>query len=110
LSNTSAEASTASNSDSKLDLAAVWNTTEWGAFGDAGGAQANFGSDSTLEAQTTLKATSLSPPKCVKEGFTGETNNLDLTKTPAIGSEPFPTMVSKQTNSTAKKASCAVAG
>ena len=37
LSNTSGEASSASNSDSKLDLSAVWNTTEWGVFGDAGG-------------------------------------------------------------------------
>lgn len=110
LSSTSGGASTASNSDSKLDLSAVWNTTEWGAFGDAGGARANFGAGSTLEAQTTLLATSSSPPTCVKEGFTGETNNLTLTKTPAIGTEPSPTMVSKQTNSTVKKASCAVAG
>jgi hypothetical protein len=42
-------------------------------------------------------------------GTTGETNNLDLTKTPALGTEPSPTMASKQTNGTAKKATCAVA-
>jgi hypothetical protein len=103
------EAASASNSDTELHLAAVWNTTEWGAFGDAGGAEANFGANSTFQAQTSLHATSSTAPTCVSEGFTGETNNLDLTHTPAIGAEPSPTMVSEQTNSTASSASCAVA-
>jgi hypothetical protein len=110
LSNTSGQASSASNSDSELDLSAVWDTTEWGVFGDAGGGEANFGADSTLEAQTTFQATSSSAPTCVDEGFTGETNNLDLTKTKALGTESSPTMASKQTNGTAKPASCAVGG
>jgi hypothetical protein len=102
-------ASSASGLDSKLKLAAVWNTTEWGAFGDAGGAEANFGADSTLEAQTAFQATSSSAPTCVVEGFTGETNNLNLTKTKALGTEPSPTMGSKQTNGKTKPKSCAVA-
>jgi hypothetical protein len=102
-------ASSASGNDSKLDLASAWNTTEWGAFGDAGGAEANFGAKSTLEAQTALQATSSTAPKCVVEGFTGETNNLTLTKTPALGSEPSPTMGSTQTNASPKAKSCAVA-
>jgi hypothetical protein len=102
-------ASSASGNDSKLDLAGAWNATEWGAFGDAGGAEANFGADSTLEAQTAFQATSSSAPTCLATGFTGETNNLNLTKTSALGSEPSPTMSSKQTNGTAKKKSCAVA-
>ena len=109
LSSTTGGASSASNSDSVLDLAAVWNTTEWGVFGDAGGAKANFGTDSTIEAQTTFQATSSSAPTCVSEGFTAETNNLDLTKTKALGTETSPTMASKQTNGTVKTASCAVA-
>jgi hypothetical protein len=67
LSTTGGEASSASNNDSKLDLSAVWNTTEWGVFGDAGGGEANFGADSTLEAQTTFRATSSSAPTCVDE-------------------------------------------
>jgi hypothetical protein len=106
---TTGQASSTSNNDSKLDLASAWNTTEWGVFGDAGGAEANFGAKSTLEAQTTLQATSSTAPTCVSEGFTGETNNLSLTKTPAIGSEPGPTMVSKQSNKKLKTASCATA-
>jgi hypothetical protein len=109
LSSSSGAAST-SNSDSKLDLASYWNGTEWGAFGDAGGGEANFGANSTLEAVTTLQATSSSAPTCVTNGgTTGETNNLDLTKTPALGTESSPTMASKQTNGTVKKAKCAVA-
>lgn len=110
LSSTSGQASTTSGSDSMLDLASVWNTTEWNVFGDAGGGAANFGAGTTLEPQTTLTATSSSAPTCLKTGYTAETNNLNLTKTPALGSESSPTMASRETNSTAKKASCAVAG
>ena len=42
-------------------------------------------------------------------GHTAETNNLKLAHTPALGSEPSPTMASKQTNGTSGTASCAVA-
>jgi hypothetical protein len=59
---------------------------------------------------TTLTVTSSSAPTCVKEGFTGETNNLKLAATPALGSESSPTLASKQTDGTAGTASCAVAG
>jgi hypothetical protein len=108
LSSTSGASST-SNSDSKLDLASWWDGTEWGVFGDAGGGQANFGAGTTLEAVTALHATSSSAPTCVANGgTTGETNNLDLTKTPALGTESSPTMASLQTNGTVKKAKCAV--
>ena len=103
LTNTSTDrASTVSNADSKLDLASAWNTTEWGAFGDAGGGQANFGAKATLEPQTTLAGTSSSAPTCEMNGFTGETNNLKFTDTPAITSASSPTMVSKQTDGTTK--------
>ncbi|HEY1916940.1 MAG TPA: hypothetical protein VGH27_15330 [Streptosporangiaceae bacterium] len=105
----SGKATTVTGKDSKVDLAAYWNTTEWGVYGDGGGSAADFGSGTTLEAQTALTATSSGAPSCVKEGFTGETNNLKLAKTPALGSEPSPTMASKQTNGTAGTASCATA-
>jgi hypothetical protein len=105
----SGSATSVTNSDSKVDLAAFWNTTEWGVYGDGGGSEANFGSSTSLEAQTALTATSNSAPTCVEEGFTGETNNLKLASTPALGSEPSPTMASKQTNGSSGTASCAVA-
>jgi hypothetical protein len=94
--------------DSEVDLASSWYTTEWGVFGDAGGGEAYFGASNTLEAQTVLTTTSSKAPKCVKEGFTGETNNLKLAATPALGSESSPTMASKQTDGTTGTASCAV--
>jgi hypothetical protein len=106
----SGAATLVSGPDSMVGLAASWNTTEWGVFGDAGGGEAYFGTDNSLEAQTALKGTSSKAPKCVKEGFTGETNNLKLTKTPALGSETTPTMASKQTDGTSSTASCAVGG
>jgi hypothetical protein len=109
LSITGGTASIASNADTKLDLSKYWNTTEWGVFGDAGGGQANFSAKATLEAVTTLTATSTGAPKCVaKDGTTGETNNLKFTHTPAITSGTSPTMASKQTDGTTSAASCAV--
>ena len=95
--------------DTKVDLAAYWNTSEWGVYGDGGGSAANFGSNNTLEAQTALTSTASGAPSCVKEGFTGETNNLKLTATPALGTESSPTMGTEQTDGTAGTASCAVA-
>jgi len=103
------QATLVTNNDSELDLAAAWNTTEWGVYGDGGGGEAFFGTNTTLQAQTALTATSPSAPTCVKEGFTAETNNLKLAKTTALGSEPSPTLASKQTNGTSGTASCAVA-
>jgi len=105
----SGQATLVTGKDTKIHLAANWNTTEWGVFGDGGGSEANFGTGTKLEAVTALTATSSSAPACIQEGFTGETNNLTLTSTPALGSEPSPTMGSKQTNGTTGTASCAVA-
>jgi hypothetical protein len=107
----SGQATTVTAGDSMVDLASYWNTTEWGVYGDGGGSEANFGSNTSLEAQTTLTASSgSSAPSCVSEGFTGETNNLTLTSTPALGSESSPTMASEQTDGSTGNASCAVAG
>ena len=103
------QVSSVSNPDSVLDLAQSWNTTEWGLFGDAGGGQAKFGKETTLEAQTTISSSSLSAPQCVEEGFTGETNNLTLSGTPALGTVATPTMGSRQTNEVPTPASCATA-
>ncbi|HEX4791520.1 MAG TPA: hypothetical protein VH372_23860 [Actinospica sp.] len=105
----SGQATTVTGKDSKIGLASFWNTTEWGVYGDGGGSAADFGSSNTLEAQTALTSTSSSAPSCVKEGFTGETNNLSLAATPALGTESSPTMGSKQTDGTTGTASCAVA-
>jgi hypothetical protein len=94
----------------RLDLAAAWNTTEWGVFGVGGSVEAYFGPGTTLEAQTVLTASTPSAPVCIKGTFTGESNNLKLASTPALGRQSSPTMASRQTNGTTGTASCAVAG
>jgi hypothetical protein len=111
-----------SASDSVLDLAGNWDQTEWGVYGDAGSAAADFTNPSgtSLEAQTSLVATSGRPtaPTCVSSaqvasspngstGLTNETNNLNLAATPAPGIGTLPTMVSKQTSATGGTPSCA---
>ncbi len=106
---TGGHAARATGKDAKIALAGHWNTSEWGVYGDGGGGEAVFGKSNTLEAMTTLTATSSAAPTCVKEGFTGETNNLTLAATPALGSKSSPTMASKQTDGAAGTASCAVA-
>jgi hypothetical protein len=103
------KATLATGKDTKIDLAAHWNTTEWDVFGDGGGGEAFFGKNTTLEAVTSITATSSSAPSCVVNGYTGETNNLSLAATPALGSESSPTIGTKQTNGTTGTASCAVA-
>jgi hypothetical protein len=105
----SGTATSVTNGDSKIDLAAHWNTTEWGVYGDGGGSEAYFGSGTTLQAQTAVTSTGFAAPSCIAEGFTGETSNLTLTSTPALGSEPSPTMASRQTNGTTGTASCSAA-
>jgi len=107
----SGSATTVTGKDTKVDLAAYWNTTEWGVYGDGGGSAADFGTSNTLEAVTALTSTSSSAPSCVEEGFTGETNNLTLAATAALGTASLPTIGSKQTDGTPGTASCsAVAG
>jgi hypothetical protein len=103
------QATMVTGKDSKVDLAPNWNTSEWDVFGDAGGGEAYFGKNDALEAVTTLTATSSAAPSCATEGFTGETNNLKLAATPALGSVSSPTMGSKQTDGKPGTASCASA-
>jgi len=105
----SGTASSVTGKDTKVHLASYWNTTEWGVFGNGGGSAADFGSSNTIEPTTALTSTSSGAPSCVSEGFTGETNNLKLAATAALGTESSPTIASKQTNGTAGTASCATA-
>ena len=109
LSEGSGTATSVTNADSTVDLAAHWTTTEWGAYGDGGGSEAYFGTGTTLQAQTALTSSSSAAPSCIAEGFTGETNNLSLTSTPTLSTSWPPTMASRQTNGTTGTANCSTA-
>jgi hypothetical protein len=99
-------AAAVSNSDSMLDLSPNWTTVEFTVVGDGGGSQANFGAGSTLAVRTSVNNGSTAAPTCVLEGFTAETNNLDLAPTPSITGGVNPAIESIQ-NSTGGVPSCA---
>jgi hypothetical protein len=101
-------AAAVSNSDSVLDLSPNWTTVEFAVVGDGGGSQANFGAGSTLAVRTSVDNGSTVAPSCVLDGFTAETNNLDLAPTPAITGGVNPAVESIQ-NATGGVPSCASA-
>lgn len=87
-----------SNSDSVVDLASNWNTAEFGVYGDGDGTQARFSAGTTLQVKTATNNGTTPAPSCSLEGFTGETNNLSLVKTPRRVAGSTPAIVSEQSN------------
>jgi hypothetical protein len=96
-----------SNVDSQVSLSTGWNHTEWGVFGDGGGGAANFGANTTLEAETSLVSNSAAAPTCTSGGFTAETNNLTLSSSPGLGSSTLGKIGSQQTNASPGSPTCA---
>ncbi len=101
-------AASVSNADSVLDLSANWMTTEFAVVGDGGGSEAMFGAGSTLTVRTTVNNGSSAAPTCVLEGFTGETNSLNLAPTPTFTGGADPAIESLQ-NSAGGVPTCASA-
>jgi hypothetical protein len=107
---TSGGDSSAANNDSMLDLAAAWKGVEFIVVGDCCSSQANFNTGSTIVVRTTTHSGTENAPTCVLEGFTGETNNLNLAATAAVGTGAAPAIVSQQSNASGSgAASCATA-
>lgn len=76
------KAYTLTTKDSKVNIAKVWNQSEFNIVGDGGGSDATFNSGSSLTVRVAVTDGSTSAPTCVgpsNAGFTGETNNLNLT-------------------------------
>jgi ABC-type phosphate transport system substrate-binding protein len=105
---TSSGSTAVSASDTVLGLAGAWTEAEFAVVGDCCGTKALFSSGTTLQVRTTVHSGTTVAPTCVLEGFTGETNNLNLAATPAIGTSASPAIVSQQTSSPGM-ASCASA-
>jgi hypothetical protein len=95
-----------SNSDSEVHLAANWNTAEFGLFGDGNATGATFSAGTTIKVMTATSNGTKLAPSCSLEGFTGETNNLRLVKTPKSARGSSPAIVSEQSNTGTKPASC----
>lgn len=98
-------AAAASAPDSMVGLASNWDMTEWGVVGDGGGSKAVFATNTTLTATTSITSSKPASLKCVKGGFTGETNNLSLAATPALA-PGLSEIASHQTNTAPGTASC----
>lgn len=101
---------TATNVDSLLGLSTQWHTVEFAILGDCCSTQANFSSGTTINVRTVVHSGSRAAPACVMEGFSGETNNLNLAGTPALGTPASPTIESEQTSSTGQAACATAAG
>jgi hypothetical protein len=97
------------DADSVLGLGKVWKAAEFGIFGDASLAEAEFSPGTTITVQTEIEGTDTKAPKCIK-GTTGETNNLNTEGTPALAPQLLPTIASQQTNGNVTGNSCASIG
>lgn len=77
--------------DSVLNLATVWNQTEFNVVGNAGGSEAEFNSGSSITVKLAVADGSTATPTCAANaGSTGESNNLNLGSCSAVGgSSPY---------------------
>lgn len=64
--------------DDVLSLAQGWKLAEFGIFGDGGSSDATFNVGATMAVRTTVDDGTTNAPTCELEGFTSETNNLNL--------------------------------
>ncbi len=102
-------AASATNLDSLLNLSAGWRASEFNIFGDACGSQVDFNAGSTVTVRTTTHSGTTNAPTCVMDGYTGETNNLNLVQTTAVGTGPSPAIVFTQSNIAGAPSSCQTA-
>ncbi|MGO9316825.1 MAG: hypothetical protein ACLPXT_03840 [Terracidiphilus sp.] len=86
------------NEDNILNLAQGWTTAEYNIFGDGGGSGVSFNSGSTIVVKTSVNNGTANSPSCVEEGFTGETNNLNLVNPCCPYGGPTPNIQFMQTN------------
>lgn len=77
-------------SDNVVDIAQVWQQSEFNIVGDAGGSRADFNRGASIAVKVAVLDGSTAAPRCIaNSGTTGETNNLNLGScTTAGGSMP----------------------
>lgn len=84
---------------SVLHMAGNWKGVEFAIVGDCCGTRANFSAGTAIKIRTTVNGATKLAPTCVLEGFTGETNNLNLASAPAVGTASDPTILARETSS-----------
>jgi von Willebrand factor type D domain len=89
------------------DLASNWGDAEFNIFGDGGGGQATFNNGTTMTVRTQVDTGNNIAPNCIVDGWTAETNNLNLISTPAmVKPAQYPSIVFDQSNASSTPASC----
>jgi hypothetical protein len=69
---------TASGSDDILVLAQGWKLAEFNIFGDCCSSDATFNAGTTMAVRVSVTDGTMNAPSCGGQGFTSETNNLNL--------------------------------
>jgi hypothetical protein len=96
---TGSELYSASGEDSVLDLAQAWTMAEFNVVGDCCRSQADFNKGSTIVISTGVDDGVVKAPACRAEGFTGETNNLNLVRfSDILPGGPLPEIVFTESN------------
>jgi hypothetical protein len=100
-----------SNDDSILGLAGNWTDAEFNVFGDCCDSNATFNDGANIAVTTSVDNGTLSPPQCVKESFTGETNSLTLSRSAStIPVAPEPRIQFVENGFPTPPPSCATSG
>jgi len=96
--------------DSRVNLAGNWTESQFGLYGDRGGAEAKFVAGTDLKVNLVTHSGTTAAPQCVPFNSTGEYNNLYLQPAPTLGIGASPSMESEQnSNQPALPAACATA-
>jgi hypothetical protein len=92
--------------DNLVNLAQNWQAAEFNVVGDTCSSQANFNGGSTIVVEIAVDDGTSNTPSAVNEGFTGETNNLNLViRTCPVGGS-FPAVVFTQSNTAGATSTC----
>jgi len=92
--------------DDELTLSQGWKLAEFGIFGDGGGSDATFNAGATMAVRTTVDDGTSNAPTCELEGFTSETNNLNLVPPCCPYGGAFPAVVFWLSNNPGATSSC----
>jgi len=101
------------NGDNAVNAAAGWQVAEFNIFGyggnSAGGGMASFNSGADVVARTRIIYGGTTPPPCVAQGFTAETNNLSFGPTAPTASQPGPAVIFRESIAGGAASNCAAA-
>jgi hypothetical protein len=80
----------ARNGNNFVSAAAGWQSAEFNVFGYCCSGQADFNSGAAAVPRTRIFYGGNAPPRCLAQGFTGETNNLNFGPTAPSSAPPGP--------------------